>query len=95
MIGHLYIVATPIGNLGDITNRAIQILEEVDLIASEDTRRSRILLNHLSIENKMVAYHEHNEGKLTSQLVEKLIKGESIALISDAGTPLISDPGYM
>jgi len=92
--GSLYIVATPIGNLDDITKRAISILEKVDLIAAEDTRHSRKLLNHLGINNNIIAYFEHNEEKLTSNLIEKLIGGMSIALISDAGTPLISDPGH-
>ena len=94
MAGHLYIVATPIGNLDDITRRAINILEQVDIIAAEDTRHSRTLLNYLGIDSKIIAYHEHNEEKLTGQLIEKLNDGISIALISDAGTPLISDPGY-
>jgi len=94
LAGHLYIVATPIGNLGDITKRAINILEQVDLIAAEDTRHSKILLDYLGIDNKIIAYHEHNEEKVTPRLIEKLINKESIALISDAGTPLINDPGY-
>ena len=94
MSGSLYIVATPIGNLDDITKRAINTLDQVDLIAAEDTRHSRKLLNHLDINNNIIAYFEHNEEKLTSNLIEKLIGGMSIALISDAGTPLISDPGY-
>ena len=94
MSGCLYIVATPIGNLDDITKRAINTLDQVDLIAAEDTRHSRKLLNHLDINNNIIAYFEHNEEKLTSNLIEKLIGGMSIALISDAGTPLISDPGH-
>ena len=94
MAGNLYIVATPIGNLGDISGRAIEILKQVDLIAAEDTRHSKILLERFSIKTKVCAYHEHNEEQLTSQLIKKLIDGESIALISDAGTPLINDPGY-
>ena len=94
MAGSLYIVATPIGNLDDITKRAANMLEHVELIAAEDTRHSRKLLNHLGIDNKIIAYHEHNEEKLTDQLIKKLIDGKSIALISDAGTPLISDPGF-
>ena len=87
-------MATPIGNLDDITMRAANILEQAELIAAEDTRHSKKLLNHLGIDTKIIAYHEHSEKKLTSQLIEKLINGISIALISDAGTPLISDPGY-
>ena len=94
MSGCLYIVATPIGNLDDITKRAINTLDQVDLIAAEDTRHRRKLLNHLGINNNIIAYFEHNEEKLTSNLIEKLIGGMSIALISDAGTPLISDPGH-
>lgn len=94
MSGSLYIVATPIGNLGDITERAIEILKQVDLIAAEDTRHSKTLLGRFAISTKVCAYHEHNEEQLTPQLIEKLIDGQSIALISDAGTPLINDPGY-
>ena len=87
-------MATPIGNLGDITQRAIDILKKVDLIAAEDSRRSRVLLDYFAISNDVVSYHEHNEEKQTSQLIEFLKNGKSIALISDAGTPLVSDPGY-
>ena len=90
----LYLVATPIGNLADITLRAISVLEQVDIIAAEDTRHSQRLLSHLGIRSKLVAYHEHNEDKVTSKLLDELEAGKSIALISDAGTPLISDPGY-
>lgn len=90
----LYIVATPIGNLGDITLRAIEVLKHVDLIAAEDTRHSGILLQHLNIQAKLYPLHDHNEQQKTAQLVEKLQSGLSIALISDAGTPLINDPGY-
>jgi 16S rRNA (cytidine1402-2'-O)-methyltransferase len=93
-LGSLYIVATPIGNLNDITARAIQTLSEVDLIAAEDTRHSRRLLQHLGINTSLVALHEHNERTDSSKLIGQLLQGQSIALISDAGTPLISDPGY-
>jgi len=92
--GSLYIVATPIGNLGDISQRAISTLQSVDLIAAEDTRHSAKLLQYLAIDTPCVAFHEHNEREKTGKLVEKLLGGESIALISDAGTPLLSDPGY-
>ena len=92
--GVLYIVATPLGNLGDITQRAIQVLESVDLIAAEDTRNSQKLLNHFGIKAPMIALHEHNEREQADEIIAKLQSGQSIALISDAGTPLISDPGY-
>ncbi len=92
--GTLYVVATPIGNLEDITYRAVRILKEVDLIACEDTRESRKLLGHYGIETRAVSYHEHNEAEKAVELVERLQGGQSIALISDAGTPLVSDPGY-
>lgn len=94
MDGALYIVATPIGNLGDISVRAIEILKQVDLIAAEDTRHSKTLLERFLIKTKICAYHEHNEEKITQQLIQQLQNGDSIALISDAGTPLINDPGY-
>ncbi len=90
----LYIVATPIGNLSDISERAIQILKEVDLIAVEDTRHSGKLLQHIGVSTPMLALHEHNENKKVQNIIEKLLEGTDIALISDAGTPLISDPGY-
>jgi len=90
----LYIVATPIGNLSDISERAVQILKQVDLIAVEDTRHSGKLLQHSGVSTPMQALHEHNEAKKVEQLIELLAAGKSIALISDAGTPLISDPGY-
>jgi len=92
--GILYIVATPIGNLSDISGRAIEILQQVDLIAAEDTRHSKPLLQHYGVGTPMLAYHEHNEEYLTPKLIERLLTGESVALISDAGTPLLSDPGY-
>jgi 16S rRNA (cytidine1402-2'-O)-methyltransferase len=91
--GNLYIVATPIGNLSDFTFRAKEILQEVDLIAAEDTRHSRYLLTHFGIDTKLQALHEHNEQRITQTLLKILQDGKSIALISDAGTPLISDPG--
>ena len=94
MTGVLYIVATPIGNLDDISLRAIATLSAVDLIAAEDTRHSKYLLNHLGIETPMISCHEHNEKSRSAVLLEKLAAGSNVALISDAGTPLISDPGY-
>jgi 16S rRNA (cytidine1402-2'-O)-methyltransferase len=94
MLGKLYIVATPIGHLADMTPRAVEVLKTVDIIAAEDTRHSRPLLNHFSVDTPVVAYHEHNEAEQAENLVQKLKRGQSVALISDAGTPLISDPGY-
>jgi 16S rRNA (cytidine1402-2'-O)-methyltransferase len=92
--GILYVVATPIGNLEDLSPRAQRILTEVDLVAAEDTRHSRKLLEHFHISSVLVAYHDFNERKVETALVEKLQAGKDIALISDAGTPLINDPGY-
>jgi len=94
MAGTLYLVATPIGNLEDITHRALRILREAGLIACEDTRRTRRLLDHYEIRTPLVSYHEHNEAARSEELVERLRQGGSVALVSDAGTPLISDPGY-
>ena len=93
--GLLYVVATPIGNLGDMTPRAIEVLQSVDLIAAEDTRHSGRLLSHFAIGTRCVALHDHNERRITPDLVAKLRDGARIALISDAGTPLLSDPGYV
>ncbi|MGE5654069.1 MAG: 16S rRNA (cytidine(1402)-2'-O)-methyltransferase [Bacillota bacterium] len=91
--GTLYLVATPIGNLEDITQRAVRILGEVSLIAAEDTRQTQKLLNHLGIKAPLVSYHEHNARRVGEELVEKLRAGKSIALVSDAGMPAVSDPG--
>jgi 16S rRNA (cytidine1402-2'-O)-methyltransferase len=92
--GTLYVVATPIGNLGDMVPRAIETLQTVDLIAAEDTRHSARLLAHFDIKTQCVAYHDHSDNDRTQSLVNRLLAGDSIALISDAGTPLVSDPGY-
>ena len=94
MPGTLYVVATPIGNLGDITHRAIQVLQDVDLIACEDTRHTRKLLQHFGINTKTISYHEHNEESRSKELIAQLTDGRSVALVSDAGTPTISDPGF-
>src|SRR5208283_466138 len=94
MAGVLYLVATPIGNLEDITLRAVRVLREADLIACEDTRHTRKLLDHIGISKPLVSYHEHNEAARAAELVEKLVGGANVALVSDAGTPLLSDPGY-
>ncbi len=93
-VGTLYVVATPIGNLEDITYRAVRILGEVDLVAAEDTRHSRKLLTHFGIQKPLVSYHDHNEQQRQEELVKRLQAGDDIALISDAGTPCIADPGY-
>lgn len=92
--GRLYIVATPIGHLGDITLRALEILRQVDLIAAEDTRHARRLLNHYGISTPTFSLHAHNEQDKTGALLEQLLGGRTIALVSDAGTPLINDPGF-
>ena len=94
MPGALYIIATPIGNLEDITLRALRLLGEVDLIACEDTRHTRKLLTHYQISTPTVSYHEHNERQRAGELLDKLRRGQSVALVTDAGTPLVSDPGY-
>ena len=94
MPGTLYLVATPIGNLQDITLRALETLRSVDLIACEDTRHTRNLLNHFRISNKTVSYHEHNEQERAEEFVDRLVAGENIAIVSDAGTPGICDPGF-
>lgn len=92
--GHLYVVATPIGNLGDITNRAASLLATCDLIACEDTRTSGILLSRLGLDKTTTSYHEHNEQEKAPHLADLLAEGKSICLVSDAGTPAISDPGF-
>lgn len=92
--GKLYIVATPIGNLRDISHRALEVLAKVDLILCEDTRQSLKLLNHYQISKPLLSFHEHNETKVQETILNRLQRGQDLALISDAGTPLISDPGY-
>ena len=92
--GALYVVATPIGNLGDLSHRAIEVLQNVTVIAAEDTRHTRRLLQQFEIDTGCLALHEHNERKVTASLLQRMQQGESIALVSDAGTPLLSDPGY-
>jgi len=92
--GHLYVVATPIGNLADLTERARSILSQVDLIACEDTRTTGSMLTRIGIRRDLVAYHDHNETEAAERLTELLASGKSIALVSDAGTPAISDPGF-
>ena len=94
MPGILYLVATPIGNLEDITYRAVRVLGEVSLIACEDTRQTRKLLEHYRIDRPTISYHEHNEAARTPELIARLLDGTAVALVSDAGMPLVSDPGY-
>ncbi len=91
--GTLYLVSTPIGNMGDFSFRAVEVLKSVNVVLAEDTRHSRHLLDRYEIETPLASYHEHNEAKMTPQVVERLRAGESFALVSDAGTPLLSDPG--
>ncbi|QKX15707.1 16S rRNA (cytidine(1402)-2'-O)-methyltransferase [Microbulbifer sp. YPW1] len=90
----LYIVATPIGNLADMVPRAVEVLQSADLVAAEDTRHSQRLFSHFSIETPLVAYHDHSDDQRTAKILQRLEEGQTVALISDAGTPLISDPGY-
>src|SRR5882672_1226118 len=94
MSGRLYVVATPIGNLEDITYRAVRVLGEADLIACEDTRQTRKLLDRYGIAKPLTSYHDHNEQARSDELIRELMTGKNIALVSDAGTPLIADPGY-
>ena len=94
MAGILYIVATPIGNLEDITYRAVRVLRECQVVACEDTRQTRKLLDHYGISTHSLSYHDHNEASRTEELLARLESGEAVALVSDAGTPLVSDPGY-
>ncbi len=93
MFGKLYVVATPIGNLADLSYRAVEILKQVDLIAAEDTRHTKVLLQHYGISNKLISLHQHNEDKAAPRYIDKIKQGLDIALVSDAGTPLLSDPG--
>ena len=94
-MSRLFIVPTPIGNLKDLTLRALDLLREVDLILAEDTRKTRILLNHYEVKKKILSYHAYNEHKIVNVLVDRIKKGESMALVTDAGTPSISDPGFL
>ena len=94
MSGTLFVVATPIGNLEDLSPRACRTLAEVDLVAAEDTRHTGRLLSHLGVKTRQIALHEHNEARVTAVVIERLKDGRSVALVSDAGTPLVSDPGY-
>ncbi|MFO8140441.1 MAG: 16S rRNA (cytidine(1402)-2'-O)-methyltransferase, partial [Marinobacter sp.] len=93
--GLLYVVATPIGNLDDLSERALKILSKVDLVAAEDTRHTGRLLQHLGLSKQMMALHDHNERGRVAKILEVLAEGRQVALVSDAGTPLISDPGYI
>lgn len=95
MTGRLYVCATPIGNLEDVTLRLLRVLSEVDLVAAEDTRRTRKLFTHHGIHNTLVSYHQANEHRQTSYLIERIRKGDRVALVSDGGLPAISDPGYL
>jgi 16S rRNA (cytidine1402-2'-O)-methyltransferase len=92
--GRLFVVATPVGNLADLSVRAADVLRAVELIAAEDTRRTRKLLSHVDASTKLVAYHDHNESRAAEGIVERILGGSDVALVSDAGTPLIADPGY-
>jgi 16S rRNA (cytidine1402-2'-O)-methyltransferase len=92
--GRLYVVGTPIGNVDDLSPRARDVLAKADVIAAEDTRHTRGLLSRIGVESRLIAYHEHNEAERVQQLLEALTRGKSVALVSDAGTPLISDPGW-
>ena len=92
--GKLFVVATPIGNLDDLTPRARAVLAAADVIAAEDTRHTRGLLSRIGVEARLIAYHEHNERERVAELLERLESGATVALVSDAGTPLISDPGW-
>ncbi|GAA5111021.1 16S rRNA (cytidine(1402)-2'-O)-methyltransferase [Alloalcanivorax gelatiniphagus] len=94
MSGTLYVVSTPIGHLDDITRRALAVLDQVDWIAAEDTRHSQSLLEHIGVATRLISYHDHNEAQRTPELIQRLADGDQGALISDAGTPLVSDPGY-
>jgi 16S rRNA (cytidine1402-2'-O)-methyltransferase len=94
MLGTLYLLATPIGNLDDLSARARRCLEEADLVACEDTRRTGRLLQHLGLKKRLLSFHEHNERQRVPQVLEHLVNGEAVVLVSDAGTPLLSDPGY-
>ena len=94
MSGTLYVVATPIGNLDDLSSRAAETLARVDVVAAEDTRHTGRLLSHLMLKKPLFALHDHNESEASGALVERLLGGDDVALVSDAGTPLVSDPGY-